>query len=68
MIFQRAVELEEMHSIEQGKLSIGGIEQIAEHHRLDERHGAGEGCGRCEERGIAAHIEGSEEAVEPFPP
>jgi hypothetical protein len=29
MIFQRAVELEEMHSIEQGKLSIGGIEQIA---------------------------------------
>ncbi|UCD23902.1 MAG: serine/threonine protein kinase [Gemmatimonadota bacterium] len=27
-IFQRAVELEERHSIEQGKLSIGGIEQI----------------------------------------
>jgi len=29
MIFQRAVELEERYSIEQGKLSIGGIEQIA---------------------------------------
>ena len=28
-IFERAVELEERHSIEQGKLSIGGIEQIA---------------------------------------
>jgi hypothetical protein len=28
-IFERAVELEGRHSIEQGKLSIGGIEQIA---------------------------------------
>ena len=28
-IFERAVELEERHSIEQGNLSIGGIEQIA---------------------------------------